>query len=105
MKEGVGINKLATKSEKFTFVGFLDGPCAICFYNACLRSIKTLHNFQFLKDSPNGMLGEGELRPGNTDGTGNTPDTIDQGKGDTDDTGNTVDCGKDPDQEQTHINK
>lgn len=26
MKEGLNINKLAAKSERFTFVGFLDGP-------------------------------------------------------------------------------
>ena len=103
MKEGVSINKLATKSKKFTFVGFLDGPCAICFYDACVRSVNTSHNFRFLKDSPNGMLGEGELRC-DTDGTGNAPDTVYQEKGNTDDAGNAIDH-KDPDQERTCINK
>ena len=105
MKEGVSINKLATKSDKFTFVRFLDGLHAVHFYDTRVRSIKTLHNFQFLKDSPNGMLGKGELRPGNMDGAGNTPDIIDQGEGDTDAAGNAVDRGKDPDQEWTCVNK
>ena len=76
MKEGVSINKLTAKSEKFTFVGFLDGPHAVHFYNAYARSIKTSHNFQFLKDLPNSMLGKGESRPGNMDGAGNAPDTV-----------------------------
>ena len=102
MKEGVSINKLAAKSEKFTFVGFLDEPRAVHFYDAHTRSITTSHNFRFLKDSPNAMLGEGELRH-NTDGAGNAPDTIDQEQGNMDDAGNAVD--RDPDQERTHVNK
>ena len=102
MKEGVSINKLAAKSEKFTFVGFLDGLRAVHFYDARTRSITTSHNFRFLKDSPNGMLGEGELRR-NTDGAGNAPDTIDREQGDMDDAGNAVD--RDPDQERTRVNK
>ena len=50
MKEGVSINKLDTKSEKLTFVGFLDRLRAVQFYDTRARSVKTLHNFRFLKD-------------------------------------------------------
>ena len=45
MKEGVSINKLDAKSEKLTFVGFLDGPRAVRFYDARMRSVKTSRNF------------------------------------------------------------
>ena len=88
MKEGVSINKLDTKLEKLTFVGFLDRPCAVQFYDTRARSVKTSHNFRFLKDPvstpehlpilSNGMPREGELRPGDTDKAGSTLDTTDR---------------------------
>ena len=88
MKEGVSINKLNAKSEKLTFVGFLDGPRAVRFYDARARSIKTSHNFRFLKDPvstpehlptlSDGMPHEGESRPGDADKAGGVPDTADQ---------------------------
>ena len=87
MKEGVSINKLNAKSEKLTFVGFLDGPRAVRFYDTRTRSVKTSHNFRFLKDPvstpehlptlSDGMPREGESRPGDADKTGGAPDTAD----------------------------
>ena len=87
MKEGVSINKLDTKSEKLTFVGFLHGPHAVQFYDAWARSVKTSHNFRFLKDtvsmpehSPtllDSMPHEGESRPCDMDKAGSAPDTAD----------------------------
>ena len=81
LKEGISINKLDAKSERHTFVGFVDGPRAILFYDARMRSIKTSCNFRFLNrpvsqpaqtdDSPRSTQREGESR------TGDAPDTID----------------------------
>ena len=88
MKEGVSINKLDAKSEKLTFVGFLDGLRAVRFYDARARSVKTSHNFRFLKDPvstpehlptlSDGMPREGESRPGDVDKAGSAPDTADR---------------------------
>ena len=88
IKEGVSINKLDAKSEKLTFVGFLDGSRAVRFYDARVRSVKTSHNFRFLKDPvstpehlptlSDGMPREGESRPGDADKAGGAPDTVDR---------------------------
>ena len=74
LKEGISINKLNAKSEKHTFVGFVDGPCTICFYDMQMQSIKTSCNFYFLNrmvsqpvqmdDSLHDTQHEGESRPG-----------------------------------------
>lgn len=47
LTEGKNLSKLESKSQKFTFVGFLDGPKAIRYYDPRTRSIRVSRNFVF----------------------------------------------------------
>jgi hypothetical protein len=52
LKEGVNQSKLEPKSERHTFIGFLDGPKAVKYYNARTRQIKSSRDFRFPNISP-----------------------------------------------------
>jgi len=41
------LTKLQPKSTKHTFMGFMDGPKAIKYYDAVTRQVHVLHNFHF----------------------------------------------------------
>ncbi|KAK0196116.1 hypothetical protein F5146DRAFT_1133575 [Armillaria mellea] len=51
LTEGQNLSKLKPKSKKFLFVGYLDGPKAIKYYNLRLRQIQVSRNFIFVKPS------------------------------------------------------
>ena len=49
LKEGEHPSKLEPKSEKHTFIGFLNGPKAVKYYSAKTRQIKVSRDYRFLK--------------------------------------------------------
>ena len=82
------LTKLQPRSTKHTFMGFVDGPKAIKYYDTSTRQVRVLHNFQFplsaSQTPPNTSAtlphekpaqGEGESAPV---GTENVPDETDE---------------------------
>jgi hypothetical protein len=57
-------SKLNDKSQKMImmFMGFVDGPCAIKYYNSCTQHIGTMQNYHFA-DTPPDIQFEGEDDP------------------------------------------
>jgi hypothetical protein len=45
-------SKLDPESQKMPFIGFLEGPCAIKYYNACTQHIGTTQNYYFANAPP-----------------------------------------------------
>jgi hypothetical protein len=52
-------SKLNPQSQKMIFVGFVDGPHAIEYYNSRTRHIATMRNYHFT-DTPPDIQFEGE---------------------------------------------
>lgn len=51
LTEGQNLSKLEPKSKKFIFVGYLDGPKAVKYYDPRLRQIRVSRNFIFAEPS------------------------------------------------------
>ncbi|GBE85892.1 hypothetical protein SCP_0804160 [Sparassis crispa] len=52
LTEDATLSKLAPRANKYIFVGYMDGPKAIKYYDAHTRQIKISRNFQFSSNSP-----------------------------------------------------
>jgi hypothetical protein len=61
LREDENLSKLDARSEKHTFVGFVDGPKVIKYYNERTRLIKISRNYRFLNNKlPNEAPNEGD---------------------------------------------
>ncbi|GBE89144.1 hypothetical protein SCP_1501500 [Sparassis crispa] len=57
LTEDATLSKLAPRANKYIFVGYMDGPKAIKYYDAHTRQIKISCNFQFSSNSPDHLPG------------------------------------------------
>ncbi|GBE79025.1 hypothetical protein SCP_0202220 [Sparassis crispa] len=57
LTEDATLSKLAPRANKYIFVGYMDGPKAIKYYDAHMCQIKISRNFQFSSNSPDHLPG------------------------------------------------
>ncbi|GBE80154.1 hypothetical protein SCP_0213570 [Sparassis crispa] len=57
LTEDATLSKLAPRANKYIFVGYMDGPKAIKYYDAHTRQIKISRNFQFSSNFPDHLPG------------------------------------------------